>query len=131
MIITFGAVIGGIATLIKAITLIALALKGVIRASSDDIILYKLFGIYVENNKPYLGQMDIFMSLFFDLSEILICIILSLLYQHEEKQIKLSKQDAFIEIMLLNPIFPKYIGFYSVVTLVTILINSIFIQTFF
>ena len=65
---TFGAVIGFIVAVLKSILFISLAIKMPLKFSDDDIVLYKLFGIYIEKNKPYVGQMDVFMSLFFDLT---------------------------------------------------------------
>jgi hypothetical protein len=77
-----GSVIGGIATLIKTIMLINLAIKKEIEVNEDELAIYKTFGIYLEKNRPVLGSMDIFMTIFFDLNEILLCILLTLMYQH-------------------------------------------------
>jgi hypothetical protein len=79
-VITFGAVISGISILIKSVLLISLAIKDNLNYNNDDILMYKLVGVYLEKNKPTLGHMELFMTLYFDFSSVLLCVLLSLLY---------------------------------------------------
>ena len=43
----------------------------------------------------------------------------------------MSKLNSLADIMLLNGIFPRYAGLYSIFTIITVLVNAIFVQTIF
>ena len=55
MIVTLGAVVGGIAVLIKGVWLVNLAITPILSFTPYQVAWHKTFGIYLEYYKPMLG----------------------------------------------------------------------------
>jgi hypothetical protein len=50
--------------------------------TADDVTFLKSLGVYIEENAPYFGSMDVFMTVFFDLDEMLLGILILCLYSN-------------------------------------------------
>jgi len=99
--------------------------------TEEQISYLRSFGIYIEENSPYLMGMDWFLSLFFDLNEVLWCVIIICIYTYEIKIIKAEQTNPLSEKALLNPIFCSYFVVPLGISFTVIFFDSIFVQTFF
>lgn len=88
-------------------------------------------GIYIEMNAPYLGSMQFFMTLFFDLNEILLSVFLLMIYSSQQKKLLHSIANPLAVITFLNAAFFRHSDILVGVVYSTILIDTIFLPTWF
>lgn len=56
--------------------------------SEDDILLYRSSGIYIKSGETKLKAFNVFMSVFFDAVEVLLCILVTVLYGSHRKDVR-------------------------------------------
>lgn len=81
--------ISSVAILItKAVFIVDLHKQGELNLDETDILMYRTCGIYIHLTTNKIGIINVFMSIFFDIMEFILCILVVILYGSQRKDIR-------------------------------------------
>ncbi|CDW91199.1 UNKNOWN [Stylonychia lemnae] len=115
----------------KIVFLVELRNMGELKLDSEDVLLYETSGIYIQQSTTKIRVVNVVISVLFDIIELILCILITVLYGSQRKDLREGLKADGTGQFLLNQHFEKHQETICILALISIALDSIMVQTVF